>query len=95
MRRQQLILDYHRWDPVCIGHWWRVNIERVRNANVHVEYRAYVHSLRDLGVGPSHVAQALDLLIRDPIGVASESLNELQQQTLLVGYGRPAQVTVP
>ncbi len=60
-----------------------MDIEGIGEADEQVEERAVVNGFRDLGIGPAHVTQALDLLVRDAVGIPGQRLNEFQQQPVL------------
>ena len=60
-----------------------MDVEGIRETHEEVEERPIVDCFRNLGVAPTGLAQSLDLLVRDAIGVPGQGLDELQQQPLL------------
>ena len=59
-----------------------MNVEGVCEAYEKVEERAVVNRFSNLCVGPADIAQALDLLVRDPVRMTGQRLDELQQQSV-------------
>ena len=62
-----------------------MDVKGIREAHEEIEERAIVDRFRDLGVAPSGLAQSLDLLVRDAIGMPRQRFDELQQQPVLRG----------
>ena len=60
-----------------------MDVEGIRETHEEVEEGAIVDRFRDLGVAPPGIAQSLDLLVGDAIGVPGQGLDELQQQSVL------------
>jgi hypothetical protein len=60
-----------------------MDVEGIGEAHEKIEKRSIIDGLRDLGVAPPSVAQSLDLLVRDPIGVPGQRFDEFQQQAML------------
>ena len=55
-----------------------MDVKGIRKAHEEIEERAIVDRFRDLAVAPSGLAQSLDLLVRDAIGVSRQGFDELQ-----------------
>jgi hypothetical protein len=60
-----------------------MDIKRVGEAYEEIEKGAVVNGFCNLGVAPPHVAQLLDLFVRDAIRVSGERFDEFQQQQVL------------
>ena len=71
------------WNARCIVRRIRMDVEGIRETHEEVEERPLVDRFRNLGVAPPGLAQSLDLLVRDAIGVPGQGLDELQQQSVL------------
>jgi hypothetical protein len=72
----------------------RLDAERVRKAYEKAEQSRHIRRLGDLLVGPTHVAQALDLLVGDAVGRARDRAGEFQQETLARRQSGGVEVTV-
>lgn len=57
-----------------------MNIEGIGETHEEIEECAVIHSLGNLGVGPSSFAQGSHLFIGDLVRVAGQRLDELEEQ---------------
>ena len=71
-----------------------MDVEGVGKAHEKVEERAIIDGFGDLGVGPPRLAQSLDLLVRDAVGMAGERLDEFEEQALLRRHLGGVEVTI-
>jgi len=68
-----------RRHPIRVHCFRRVNVESVGQAREEIKECAIVDRFRNLGIAPTHITQALNLLIADAIGVAGEGAYKFQQ----------------
>ena len=59
-----------------------MNVEGIGQAHEEIEQGAIVDRLRNLRIGPTHVAELLHLGIRDAVGMLGQRADELQQAAL-------------
>ena len=60
-----------------------MDVEGVGEPHEEIEKGPVIDCLRDLGVAPPSLAQSLDLLVRDPVGVPRQRFDEFQEQPVL------------
>jgi len=60
-----------------------MDVEGIGEPHEEIEERPIIDSLRDLSVAPPGLAQSLDLLVRDPVGVPGQRFDEFEEQPVL------------
>ncbi len=70
----------------------RMNVEGIGEAHEEIEQGTVVDRLRNLRIGPAHVAELLHLGIRDAVGMLGQRADELQQAALGRGDGGTVQI---
>ena len=71
-----------------------MDVKGIREAHEEIEERAVVYRFRNLGIAPAGVAQPLDLLVGNAIGVPGQRFDELQQQPVLGREAGSVEVSV-
>ena len=62
-----------------------MDVEGIGKADEKVEERSVVNGFRNLRVGPSDLTQALDLLVRNAVGMPRQRFDEFEEQSVF-GY---------